>query len=101
MAELALGVVLGATVMFVLGFKPGAFWTTYARLAACVAIPAIGWLGYKAANANGAWWSSPASVALLAGIIGAIAPLTAFISNLELGQDPVGCPEAAARDRAG
>jgi uncharacterized protein YjbI with pentapeptide repeats len=76
-----LGIVVGGSTASLFFFRGMSFWILYARVLALAALPALAWLGHKAATAQSAWWSSPASVALLAGIVGAIAPLTAFIGS--------------------
>lgn len=55
------------------------FWSLYAKGTALAGAGSLGWLGYRAGNTAGAWWSSPAGAALVAVVVGAVAPLTAFV----------------------
>jgi uncharacterized protein YjbI with pentapeptide repeats len=56
-----------------------AFWGFYSKAAALAAFAGLAWLAYRAGVAEGAWWASPAGVALVAALLGAIAPATAFV----------------------
>jgi hypothetical protein len=55
------------------------FWPTLARMAAVAAMVGLGWLIYGAGRSDVVWWSSPAGVTLLTLVVGAIAPVTAFV----------------------
>jgi uncharacterized protein YjbI with pentapeptide repeats len=57
------------------------FWAAYTRAASFFAFGLVAWLAYQVGTSTVSWWTSPATAALITALIGAIVPLTAFITN--------------------
>lgn len=60
--------------------KGRTFWEWYARGAAIAGAGAVGLLVWKISQGTDeTWWRSPSSIALITALVGAIAPVTAFV----------------------